>query len=306
MKNYFLRRTLLLVPVLWAVLTVVFSFLRLIPGDPVEAMLGEGARAADVVAMRKELLLDQPLVKQYLHYVKGVLHGDLGHSWNTRVPVASAIVSRLPATLELAAGGMMIAILAAFPLGVLAAKKANRWPDRFAMIMAVAAGAIPHFWLAPILILLFSIFLGWLPVSGRGTFLHAILPSLTLGLALAAILVRMIRSSLLEELQSDYIRTARAKGSSERVVLWKHALRNAMLPVLTILGLQFGSLLTGAIITETIFSWPGIGRLLIQAIYSRDYPLVQGCILIFAALYALVNLLVDILYGVLDPRIQFK
>ncbi len=306
MKNYFLRRTLLLVPVLWAVLTVVFSFLRLIPGDPVEAMLGEGARAADVVAMRKELLLDQPLVNQYLHYVKGILHGDLGHSWNTRAPVASAIISRLPATLELAAGGMMIAIIAAFPLGVLAAKKANRWPDRFAMIMAVAAGAIPHFWLAPLLILLFSIFLGWLPVSGRGTFLHSILPSLTLGLALAAILVRMIRSSLLEELQSDYIRTARAKGASERVVLWKHALRNAMLPVLTILGLQFGSLLTGAIITETIFSWPGIGRLLIQAIYSRDYPLVQGCILIFAALYVLVNLLIDILYGVLDPRIQLK
>jgi ABC-type dipeptide/oligopeptide/nickel transport system permease component len=305
-KNYFLRRTLLLIPILFAVITIVFAFLRLIPGDPVEAMLGESARAADVAAMRKELLLDQPLLKQYFHYLGGVFRGDLGNSWNTRVPVASAIMTRLPATLELAVGGMTIAILIAFPLGILAAKSVNRWPDRIAMVMAVAASAIPHFWLAPLLILLFSIYLGWFPVSGTGTPLHAILPSLTLGLALAAILVRMIRSSMLEELQSDYIRTARAKGTSERAILWKHALPNALLPVLTILGLQFGSLLTGAIITETIFSWPGIGRLLIQAIYSRDYPLVQGCILIFAVLYAFVNLLVDILYGALDPRIQFK
>jgi ABC-type dipeptide/oligopeptide/nickel transport system permease component len=306
MKNYFVRRTLLLIPILFAVITIVFAFLRLIPGDPVEAMLGEGARSADVAAMRKELLLDQPLLKQYFHYLRGVFRGDLGNSWNTRVPVATAIISRLPATLVLAAGGMLIAILIAFPLGILAAKNVNRWPDRIAMVMAVAASAIPHFWLAPLLILLFSISLGWFPVSGTGTPLYAVLPSFTLGLALAAILVRMIRSSMLEELQSDYIRTARAKGTSERTILWRHALPNAMLPVLTILGLQFGSLLTGAIITETIFSWPGIGRLLIQAIYSRDYPLVQGCILVFASLYALVNLIVDLLYGVLDPRIQFK
>jgi ABC-type dipeptide/oligopeptide/nickel transport system permease component len=305
-RNYFVRRTLLLIPILFAVLTIVFAFLRLIPGDPVEAMLGEGARSVDVAAMRKELLLDQPLVTQYFHYLGGVFRGDLGNSWNTRVPVASAIASRLPATLELAAGGMIIAILVAFPLGIIAAKNMNRWPDRIAMIMAVASSAIPHFWLAPLLILLFSIFLGWFPVSGTGSFWHVVLPSLTLGLALAAILVRMIRSSMLEELQSDYIRTARAKGTPERTILLKHALPNAMLPVLTILGLQFGSLLTGAIITETIFSWPGIGRLLIQAIYSRDYPLVQGCILVFASLYAFVNLAVDLLYGVLDPRIQFK
>jgi ABC-type dipeptide/oligopeptide/nickel transport system permease component len=306
MKNYFVRRTLLLIPILFAVITIVFSFLRLIPGDPVEAMLGESARSADVAAMRKELLLDQPLLKQYFHYLGGVFRGDLGNSWNTRVPVASSIMIRLPATLTLAAGGMIIAIVIAFPLGILAAKNVNRWPDRIAMVMAVAASAIPHFWLAPLLILLFSIYLGWFPVSGTGTPLHAILPSFTLGVSLAAILVRMIRSSMLEELQSDYIRTARAKGTSARAILWKHALPNAMLPVLTILGLQFGSLLTGAIITETIFSWPGIGRLLIQAIYSRDYPLVQGCILVFAILYALVNLLVDLLYGALDPRIQFK
>lgn len=305
-KNYFVRRTLLLIPILFAVITIVFAFLRLIPGDPVEAMLGENARAADVAAMRKELLLDQPLLKQYFHYLGGVFRGDLGNSWNTQIPVSSAIFSRLPATLELAAGGMIIAILIAFPLGIVAARNLNHWPDRVAMVMAVAASAVPHFWLAPLLILFFSIYLGWFPVSGTGSPLHAILPSFTLGLALAAILVRMIRSSMLEELQSDYIRTARAKGTSERAILWKHALPNAMLPVLTILGLQFGSLLTGAIITETIFSWPGIGRLLIQAIYSRDYPLVQGCILVFAGLYAFVNLIVDLLYGVLDPRIQFK
>jgi peptide/nickel transport system permease protein len=306
MKLYFLRRFLLLIPILFAVLTVVFSFLRLIPGDPVEAMLGEGARSADVAALRKELFLDQPLYEQYVKYIRGIFQGDLGSSWNTRLPVASSIASRLPATLQLAAGGMIIAILISFPLGIFAAKHANHLPDRITMILSVAAGALPHFWLAPLLILLFSIFLGWLPVSGRGTFLHLILPSLTLGLALTAILVRMIRSSLLEELQSDYIRTARAKGCSEPRVFRIHALRNAMLPVVTILGLQFGSLLTGAIITETIFSWPGIGRLLIQAIYSRDYPLVQGCILVFSGLYAVVNLAVDLLYGALDPRIELK
>ena len=306
MKHYFLRRILLLIPILFSVLTVVFSFLRLIPGDPVEAMLGEGARSADVASMRKELLLDQPLYKQYGRYVRGIFQGDLGYSWNTRMPVVSSIASRLPATLQLAAGGMLIAILISFPLGIFAAKNANRLPDKLTMILSVGVGAMPHFWLAPLLILFFSIFLGWLPVSGRGTILHMILPSLTLGLALTAILVRMIRSSLLEELHSDYIRTARAKGCSERRVFRIHALRNAMLPVVTIMGLQFGSLLTGAIITETIFSWPGIGRLLIQAIYSRDYPLVQGCILVFAALYAVVNLVVDLLYGALDPRIELK
>lgn len=306
MNRAIIRRILLLIPILFAVITLVFSFLRMIPGDPVEAMLGEGARAADVEAMRRDLMLDQPLWKQYFHYLGGIFKGSLGESWSARLPVSSLIVSRLPATLELAAGGIFIALFIAIPLGIIAARFANSWIDHLTSVFAVAAGAMPHFWLAPLLVLFFSIRLGLLPVSGRGTFAQWILPSLTLGLAMSAILVRMLRSSLLEELNSDYVRTARAKGLSLESTIRKHALKNAILPVLTILGLQFGSLLTGAIITETIFSWPGIGRLLIQAIYSRDYPLVQGCVLIFAFLYAFMNLLIDVIYSLIDPRINLQ
>lgn len=293
-----------MMPVLLAILTVVFSFLRFIPGDPVEAMLGENAQPADVVGMRKELMLDRPLSQQYLQYLWRILHGDLGKSWSLSAPVSGVLLQKLPATVELAVGAMLIAILISFPLGIYAARRPNSIGDRAATVLSVMGVAVPHFWLGPLLILFFSIYLGWLPVSGRGTFAQLVLPCVTLGTALAAILTRMLRASLIEELQSDYVRTARAKGSGETRIVFRHALRNAFLPVLTILGLQFGSLLTGAIITETIFAWPGIGRLLISAIFSRDYPLVQGCILVFAVLYATVNLLVDILYGVLDPRIQ--
>jgi peptide/nickel transport system permease protein len=292
------RRVLLMIPTFFAVVTIVFLFLRLIPGDPVEAMLGEGAQAADIASMRKELMLDQPLLSQYGNYLMRASHGDFGKSWSLRSPVGSVILSRLPATIELAIGGIVVALLIAFPLGMIAAGNRNSLIDRAATLLAVTGVAIPHFWLGPLMILFFSIYLGWFPVSGRGGFLHLILPSLTLGTALAAILTRMLRSSLLEELQSDYVRTAQAKGAGKKRVLF--------LPVLTILGLQFGGLLTGAIITETIFAWPGVGRLLIQSIYSRDYPLVQGCILVFALLYAVVNLIVDILYCVLDPRIRMK
>lgn len=304
MMRLLIRRILLLLPLLLVVLTIVFSFLRLIPGDPVEVMLGEGAQPADLSAMRRDLMLDQPLYRQYLSYLIGVFRGNLGQSWSFRAPVTGMIMNRLPATLELATAGMMIAVLLAFPIGIFAARRPGTWADRFATVFAVSGVAMPHFWLGPLLVLFFSIYLGWLPVSGYGTPLHLVLPALTLGSALAAILARMLRSSLLEELRSDYARTARAKGSSESRIVWRHALKNAFLPVLTILGLQLGSLLTGAVITETIFSWPGIGRLLIQAIFSRDYPLVQGCILVFAFLYAIVNLVVDLLYGYLDPRIR--
>jgi peptide/nickel transport system permease protein len=220
------------------------------------------------------------------------------------MPVTELILSRFPATAEMAVAGILVALLIAVPLGILAAKYPNSWTDRATTIFAVSGAAIPHFWLGPLFILLFSITTGWFPVSGRGTLGHLVLPALTLGTALAAILMRMLRSSLLEELRADYIRTARAKGASERRILFGHAIRNALLPVVTLLALQFGSLLTGAVITETIFSWPGLGRLLIQAIFSRDYPLVQGCVLVFAILYLLVNLVADLLYGVLDPRIQ--
>ena len=294
----------MLLPILFAVLTVVFSLLRLIPGDPVETMIGEGAQPVDVLAMRKELLLDQPLWQQYTAYLWNALRGDLGQSWSFKTPVTALIVSRLPATAELALGGILVAILVAFPLALVAAKKPNTMWDRLATILAVMGVAVPHFWMGPLFMLFFSIYLGWFPVSGHGTMMHLVLPSLTLGTALSAILTRMLRSSLLEELGSDYVRTARAKGIAENRIIFRHVLRNAFLPVLTILGLQLGSLLTGAVITETIFAWPGIGRLLIQAIFLRDYPLVQGCILIFAFLYAVVNLVVDLLYGVLDPRIQ--
>jgi peptide/nickel transport system permease protein len=249
------------------------------------------------------LLLDQPIYKQYGNYLWRVLHGDFGNSWSFQMPVSELIFTRLPATAEVATAGMFIALIIAVPFGLLAAKYPNSWVDRTTTILAVAGAAIPHFWLGPLLILAFSIGTGWFPVSGRGTFAHLVLPAVTLGIALAALLMRMLRSGLIEELTAGYIRTARAKGSSQNRVLLKHALRNALLPVVTLMALQFGSLLTGAVITETIFSWPGLGRLLIQAIFSRDYPLVQGCVLVFAILYVMVNLVADLLYGLLDPRI---
>ena len=306
MMRVLLRRLLLLLPLLLVVATIVFLFLRMIPGDPVEAMLGEGAKAADIQAIRHELLLDRPFLAQYGLYLEGIVRGDFGQSWSLKAPVSLLIRKRLPATMLLAFSAMSVAVLLAFPMGFLAARNPNSCTDRALTVFAVAGGATPTFWLGPLLILLFSISLGWFPVSGYGTAAHLVLPAVTLGTALTAILVRMLRSSLLEESHSDYVRTARAKGLSENQALARHALRNALLPVVTLLGLQFGSLLTGAIITETIFSWPGLGRLLIQAIYSRDYPLVQGCILVFAFLYAIVNLAVDLLNSALDPRIRVR
>jgi peptide/nickel transport system permease protein len=304
MNSFVIRRILLTIPTLFFVLTVVFALLRLIPGDPVVAMLGESAQMVDVQAMRKELMLDQPLFSQYINYVSHLLRGELGASWSLKLPIHVLIFSRLPATIELAIAATVIAILISFPLGMLSAMKPNSLIDRFCSVLAVSGVAIPHFWLGPLLILFFSIFLGWFPVSGKAGWSSIVLPALTLGTAMAAILARMLRSSLLEEFNSDYVRTARAKGADSFRILFRHALRNAFAPVLTILGLQFGGLLTGAIITETIFAWPGIGRLLIQAIYSRDYPLVQACILVFAFIYTLMNMLVDVLYTALDPRVS--
>lgn len=306
MSRYLLRRLLLLFPILFAVATIVFCFLRWIPGDPVEAMLGESSQVADREAMRHSLGLDRPLLSQYGRYLMALSHGDLGQSWSLGSPVTGLLLSRLPATGELAAAGIVIALLIAFPLGIVAAQHANGWLDRLATLLATLGVAMPHFWLGPLLVLLFSVYLGWFPVSGRGGLAHLVLPAITLGTALAAILTRMLRASLIEELRADYVRTARAKGAGQARILGVHVLRNALLPVLTILGLQLGGLLTGAIITETIFSWPGIGRLLVQAIFSRDYPLVQACILMFSVIYALVNLAVDILYACLDPRIRLE
>lgn len=291
-------------PVLWLVVSAVFLLIHLVPGDPIVQMLGEGAPASDVAATRHEYGLDLPLPQQYVRYWKGVLHGDLGPSIRYGQGVTRLIAQRYPFTLQLTLASLLIAILISVPAGVRSAQRRGRWDDKLLSVVSLFGLSFPNFALGPILILFFAIKLGWLPVSGTGTFAHLVLPSLTMGGALAAILTRMVRTSMLEELGQDYIRTARAKGLSERAVVYRHALRNAMLPVLTVVGLQFGALLAGAIVTETIFSWPGIGRLTIQAIGNRDYYLVQGCILAIGLTYVLVNFLTDLLYSVANPRIR--
>ncbi len=305
MKPYLFKRLLLFLPALAGSLTLVFFLIHLIPGDPVEVMLGETASSADKEVLRHELGLDQPLWTQYSQFLTGLAAGDLGRSLYQQGRVADLILTRFPATLQLTLAAMGTALLIAFPLGIMAAIKRNSWLDRISLLFSLLGVAMPNFWLGPLLIILCSIQLGWLPVSGRGSLSHLILPSLTLGMAMAAILTRMIRSGLLETIHEDYIQTARAKGLSEWSVWLKHALRNSLLSVVTIMGLQFGGLLAGSIITETIFSWPGIGRLTIQAIQTRDYPLAQGCILVIAISYLLVNLLTDILYSLLDPQISY-
>jgi len=299
-----LKRLLLLVPVLWVVVSLIFFLIHLVPGDPVEQMLGEGATASDIGALRHAYGLDVPLATQYVLYWKGVLHGDLGHSIRLNLPVTQLIVSRYPYTLELAIPAILLAILLALPAGIASARHRGRWQDQSLSVVSLFGVSFPTFTLGPILILIFGILLGWLPVSGTGSWKHFVLPTITMGTALAAILTRMVRTSMLEELGQDYIRTARAKGVSERAVVYRHALPNAMIPLLTVLGLQFGALLAGAIVTETIFSWPGLGRLTIAAISNRDYPLVQGCILAIGLTYILVNLLTDALYVVVNPRIR--
>jgi len=268
-------------------------------------MLGETASNTDKEILRHELGLDQPLGTQYFRFLTGLIFGDLGRSLYEQESVASLILARFPATLELTLAAIILALTVAFPLGIVAAIKNRSWIDRFSLLFSLLGLSMPNFWLGPLLIIVFSIEWGWLPVSGRGTLAHLLLPSATLGMAMAAILTRMIRSALLEVLHEDYIQTDRAKGLSEKKVWLKHALRNSLLSVVTIVGLQFGALLAGSIITETIFTWPGLGRLTIQAIQTRDYPLVQGCILVIAISYLLVNLITDIVYRFLDPRISY-
>ena len=302
--RYLLNRALYTLPVLWLVVSVVFLLIHLVPGDPILQMLGEGAPSADIMAARHAYGLDEPLGVQYLHYWKGVLHGDLGPSVRFNQGVSWLIAQRYPYTLELTVAALLVAILISIPAGVRSAQRRGRWDDKLLSVVSLFGLSFPNFALGPILILFFAIGLGLLPVSGSGTVAHLVLPAVTMGSALAAILTRMVRTSMLEELGQDYIRTARAKGLSERAVVYRHALRNAMLPVLTVVGLQFGALLAGAIVTETIFSWPGIGRLTVQAIGNRDYYLVQGCILAIGLTYVLVNFLTDLLYSVANPRIR--
>jgi ABC-type dipeptide/oligopeptide/nickel transport system permease component len=306
MIRYISIRLLFALPALWLILTMVFLLAHIVPGDPVAQMLGEGARAEDLTQLRHALGLDLPLPVQYGRYLSGVLHGNLGESFRFQQPVLKVVAEHYPATLELAAVALLICALIGIPAGVLAAHKRGERTDHIVAVLTLFGLSVPNFALGPVLILLFSVVLGWLPVSGRGGMSHLILPAFTLGAALAAILTRMVRTSVIEELSADYVRTARAKGVSESGVLFRHALRNALIPILTILGLQFGSLLAGTIVTESIFSWPGIGRLAVQAIGARDYPLLQGCILLIAVSYVFVNLLTDLVYALVDPRVRFE
>jgi len=304
MLRYLSLRVLYTLPVVWLVVSLVFLLIHLVPGDPIQQMLGEGAPAADVQAARHAYGLDLPLGRQYLNYWKGVLRGDLGPSLRFNQGVSHLISQRYPYTLQLTLAALVVAIVLSVPTGVRSAQRRNRWDDRVLSVVSLFGLSFPNFALGPILILFFAIKLGWLPVSGSGAFAHLVLPAITMGGALAAILTRMVRTSMLEELGHDYVRTARAKGLPEPTVVYRHALRNAMIPIITVLGLQFGALLAGAIVTETIFSWPGIGRLTIQAISNRDYYLVQGCILAIGLTYVAVNFLTDFLYSAVNPRIR--
>ncbi|HEY6369174.1 MAG TPA: ABC transporter permease [Candidatus Sulfotelmatobacter sp.] len=304
MLSRLFQRVLYTLPVIWLVVSLVFLLIHLVPGDPIAQMLGEGAPAADIAATRHAYGLDAPLGEQYIRYWKGVLHGDLGRSIRYNKSVTLSLAQAYPYTLRLTLASLCVAIILSIPAGVRSARCRNRWDDRLLSVVSLFGLSFPNFALGPIFILLFSIKLGWLPVSGAGAFANLVLPALTMGSALAAILTRMVRTSMLEELSQDYIRTARAKGLPERTVVYRHALRNAMIPVLTVLGLQFGALLAGAIVTEKIFSWPGLGRLTVDAISSRDYFLVQGCILAIGLTYVAVNFLTDVLYSVANPRIR--
>jgi peptide/nickel transport system permease protein len=293
-----------MIPVIWLVVSVVFLLIHLVPGDPIQQMLGEGVAATDLQAARHAYGLDLPIGEQYLNYWRGVLHGDLGKSIRFNQNVTKLVMQAYPATIRLTIASLLVAIALSIPAGVRSALRRNSWEDRLLSFVSLLGLSFPNFALGPILILFFAIKLGWLPVSGSGALEHLVLPAITMGGALAAILTRMVRTSRLEELGQDYIRTARAKGLSENAVVYKHALRNAMIPIVTVLGLQFGALLAGAIVTETIFSWPGIGRMTISAISNRDYYLVQGCILFIGLTYVIVNFLTDITYSVLNPRIR--
>ena len=297
---------LLTIPVLLGVATLVFALIHLIPGDPVRTMLGESAREDSVIELRTRLGLDKPLYEQYGIYLKDLVRGDLGTSLRTNEPVASAIASRMPATLELAIASMLVAIVFAIPLGVIAAVGKGTFVDHLATTFSLVGISMPNVWLGPLLAIVFAVELGWLPVSGRGTFGQLVLPALTLGAPLAAILARMTRASVIDELKELYVTAARARGISRTRAVLRHALRNSLIPIVTVIGLQVGVVLTGAVITETIFAWPGVGRLLIQSIGFRDYPLVQGCILLIAFTYVSVNLLTDVAYGLLDPRIRYE
>jgi peptide/nickel transport system permease protein len=306
-----LIRLVLAIPVVWVVVSLVFILIHLVPGDPILEMLGEGATPADIGALRHQYGLDQPLWRQYLHYWNGVLHGDLGNSIRLHDSVANLVAQRYPYTLALTVTALVIGLALALPAGITAAVRRGRLADQAISVVSLFGLSVPGLVLGPVLIVVFSILLGWLPVSGANSggtraieWQYLVLPSVAMGASLAAILTRMVRTAMLEELGQDYIRTARAKGLSERAVVWLHALPNALVPIVTVVGLQFGALLAGAIVTEKIFSWPGLGRLVVDAISNRDYALVQGCLLSIGLTYVLVNLLTDVVYRFVNPRMR--
>jgi peptide/nickel transport system permease protein len=304
--RYVLKRVVLALPVLLGVSVVVFVAIRLIPGDPAQLMAGQAATQEVVQQIRQSLGLDQPVPVQYLYFLRNVVRGDLGRSLFNGAPVVEELAQRFPRTVRLALASMAVASLIGIPAGILAATRRSTWVDTTVMLVALAGVSVPVFWLGLNLILLFSVRLQWLPSFGYETWRHLVLPSLTLGAASAAIVARMTRSAMLEVLGQDYVRTARAKGLAERVVVSRHALRNALIPVVTVLGLQLGTLLSGAVLTETVFAWPGIGRLLVEAVLARDYPIIQGATLLIAATFVVLNVAVDVLYGLLDPRIRYE
>jgi peptide/nickel transport system permease protein len=306
-----LTRLALTLPVVWLVVSLVFLLIHLVPGDPILQMLGEGATPADIDALRHQYGLDQPLGRQYLHYWNGVLHGNLGDSIRLHDSVAHLVAQRYPYTMALTLAALGLGLALALPAGIAAAMRRGRAADQALSVVSLFGLSVPGLVLGPVLILVFSILLGWLPVSGANSggtraieWQYLVLPATAMGASLAAILTRMVRTAMLEELGQDYIRTARAKGLSERAVVWRHALPNALVPIVTVVGLQFGALLAGAIVTEKIFSWPGLGRLVVDAISNRDYALVQGCLLSIGLTYVLVNLLTDVVYRWVNPRMR--
>lgn len=305
MTRYILRRLVLVIPVLIGVSMVVFWMIRAIPGDPARVIAGEGAPLETVERIREQYGLNEPLHVQYALFLKHLLEGDLGRSIRSRRPVVEELEMRIPATLELAAGSMLVALVIGVTTGVLSAVRPNSWIDALSMFIALVGISMPVFWLGLMFMYLFSYQLDWFPTAGRGSWRHLVLPSLTLGLSSAAIIARMTRSSMLEVLRQDYVRTARAKGLHERAVVLKHAFRNALIPIVTVTGLQFGSLLGGAVLTESVFAWPGIGRLMVDSIIARDYPVVQGAVLVVALAFIMINLVVDVLYAYVDPTIRY-
>jgi len=294
------------VPVVFGVLLLTFLLVHMVPGDPVEVMLGESATSADRTQLRADLGLDQPLPIQFIAYLGKLVRGDLGRSIHTHTPISRLLAERIPATAQLALAALSIALVIGLPLGVMAAIRYRRWPDNLASISALTLSSMPHFWLGPLMMLVFALWLGWFPVSGMESRAAIVLPALTLACGLTAILTRMTRASMLEVLNEDFVRTARAKGLPERTVILRHALKAALLPVVTVVGLQLGSLLAGAVITETVFGWEGVGRLLVESIEKRDYPITQACVLVIALTYVLVNLMTDWSYSRLDPRVRLS